>query len=164
MPAVKWPRTYAPVSRVSCECACATLEAAGLTTQGGTGRSVACTESTRGACRSAHGPCHKTADKLSRVVCIVSALSFRGFRPDMNFDHCAKRGRGDRVHINSCERAVTPLDWRVWARGALRLRGSTQSWCGTNLFEMCSPRGAHLPHGLRGDKGEQLRKHGVTGV
>jgi len=92
--AVKWPRTYAPVSRVSCECACATLEAAGLTTQGGTGRSVACTESTRGACRSAHGPCHKTADKLSRVVCIMSALSFRGFRPDMNFDHCAKRGRG----------------------------------------------------------------------
>ena len=100
---LKWPRT--PPCRVSCECACTTLEAAGLWVHGQERR---CTEYT--VCRSAHGPCHKTADKFCRVVCIMSALSFRGFRPDMNFDHCAKRGRGGcMLIVIICERAVTPL-------------------------------------------------------
>ena len=54
---------------------------------------------------------------------------------------------------------VTPPPLALWAQGARRLLGSTQSWRGTHLIEMCSPRGAHLPHGLRGD----IRKHDVTG-
>ena len=45
---LKWPRT--PPCRVSCECACTTLEAAGLWVHGQERR---CTEYT--VCRSAHG-------------------------------------------------------------------------------------------------------------
>lgn len=39
--------------------------------------------------------CHKVADKLVTVFCILNSLSFRGFRPDMNLIHCASRG----VHV-----------------------------------------------------------------
>ena len=64
-----------------------------------------------------------------------------------------------------CERAVTPLPLAcVGARRiAIAWFDAIVVWH-KYLFEMCSPRRAHLPHGLRGDKGEQLRKHGVTGV
>eukprot|EP00964_Phaeocystis_antarctica_P003954 scaffold2119_cov67-Phaeocystis_antarctica.AAC.10 len=77
----------------------------------------------------------------------------------MNFDHCAKPRRA----CHNLRVLWHRHSQRVWARGARQLRGSTQSWCGTHLLEMCSPRGAHLPHGLRGNKAE-FRKHGVTGV
>ena len=44
---------------------------------------------------------HKSMCKLCTVFRILSSLSFRGFRPDMNLIHCASRG-GVHVRIWGC--------------------------------------------------------------
>ena len=102
---------------------------------------------------------HKSMCKLCTVFRILSSLSFRGFRPDMNLIHCASRG-GVHVRIwGCCDTAALGVCGRK-AHGDCSVRRNRG---GAHTSSKCARLVARIFHTVCEEASLDFRKRDVTG-